>query len=163
MPYQECDADTVISWITDEKMYYLWSAGVIGPYPPTPDMLNAFYKKRKETHHYMTFMFREDDFTPVGTIILRYPEEDPKHVRLGFILVDPAQRGRGYGRRMVETAMSYAKAYLNVETIGLGVYTNNPRARTLYKKLGFVPTGEVKQEEHLGSVWDCEEMVYTVS
>ena len=162
MPYQERDAEAVISWVSDETMYYQWSSGVIGDYPPTPDMLNAFYKEWKGKHHYMTFMLREDDFTPVGTMILRYPEEDPKHVRIGFILVDPAQRGKGYGRLMVEKAMAYAKDYLNVEDIQLGVYANNPGAKALYEKLGFVETGEVDREEHMGEPWECIEMVCTV-
>lgn len=158
MPYQERDAETVMSWVTDETMYYQWSSGVIGDYPATPAMFNDFFREWKSKHHYMTFMLREDDFTPVGFLILRYPKEDPKHIRVGFILVDPAQRGKGYGRLIVEKAIAYATDYLNVETVGLGVYANNPGAKVLYEKLGFVETGEVEQEEHMGETWDCIEM-----
>lgn len=157
MPYQERDAATVLSWVTDETVYNQWSSGVIGDYPATPEMLNAFYKKWKGEHHYLTFMLLEDDFTPVGTLILRYPQEDPKRIRIGFILVDPAQRGKGYGRTLVETAIAYARDFLGAEVMELGVYANNPGAKALYEKLGFVET-HIETEEHMGEPWDCIEM-----
>lgn len=159
MPYQERDGETVISWVTDETMYNQWSSGVIGEYPVTADMFNAFFREWKGKHHYMTFLLCEDDFTPVGFCILRYPKENPKQVRIGFILVDPSQRGKGYGRLIVEKAIDYARDFLNADAMELGVYTNNPGAKVLYEKLGFVSTGVVEEEEHIGELWQCEEML----
>ena len=32
-PYKREDADTILSWSTDEKGFYQWSAGIMGKYP----------------------------------------------------------------------------------------------------------------------------------
>ena len=34
-PYKTTDAQTVLSWIPNEKVFYQWSAGTLGQYPPS--------------------------------------------------------------------------------------------------------------------------------
>ncbi len=162
MPYQEQDAQKVISWITSERMFYQWSAGVLGDYPLTEDRLNAFYREWKSKHRYMVFCLCDDEMQPVGQMIMRYPDEDPKHIRFGFILLDPAYRGKGYGKVMLNKAITYARDYLQAETVCLGVFENNDGAHGLYESLGFRDTGETEQEELMGETWNCIEMLLTL-
>ena len=91
--------------------------------------------------------------------LLRYPDEDRRHVRFGFILIDPARRGQGLGRQMLELAIRYAREFLKAEDVCLGVYSNNPGAVALYKKLGFRDTGEVEESHYMGETWYCREML----
>lgn len=159
MPYQDREEPLVTSWIESEKQFYQWSSGVLGAWPLTAGRLNAFYREWKDKHKYMVFCACDDEMTPVGQMIMRYPGEDRRHLRFGFILIDPSRRGQGLGREMLNMAISYAKDFLKAETICLGVYTNNPGAHRLYETLGFRDTGETEQAEHMGEVWESTEML----
>jgi RimJ/RimL family protein N-acetyltransferase len=59
-------------------------------------------------------------------------------IHLGFIIVDPAIRGKGYGKEMLRLVIKYAFEILNVSRITLGVFDNNPAAHYCYKAAGFV-------------------------
>ena len=34
-PYKASDVDTILSWCQDEKVFYQWTAGILGNYPIT--------------------------------------------------------------------------------------------------------------------------------
>ena len=162
MPYQERDEALVRSWIESERQFYQWSSGVLGPWPMPEGKLNEFYREWKQSHKYLTFCSCDDDMHPVGQMILRYPDEDRRHIRFGFILIDPAKRGQGLGRQMLELAIRYARDFLKAEDVCLGVYSNNPGAVALYEKLGFRATGEVEESHYMGETWYCREMLLTL-
>ena len=58
---------------------------------------------------------------------------------VGGVYVDPAARGRGIGRALVEAALSSARE----ERVRVGLYVREDRleARRLYERLGFRPLG----------------------
>ena len=78
---------------------------------------------------------------------------------MGFIVVDPMERGKGYGREMVTLALRYAFSLLRVERVTLGVFTVNEAAHRCYLSVGF-------QDEELhrdydsfdGEAWDYQDM-----
>lgn len=50
-------------------------------------------------------------------------------------------RGRGAGRRLMETAIAWARQQDGIDWIDLGVFEGNEIARALYTRLGFVEYG----------------------
>lgn len=56
---------------------------------------------------------------------------------IGMMLVDPSVRGRGVGRRLLETALTYLEER-NIERVGLDA---TPAGRRIYGKFGFVDHG----------------------
>ncbi|HVJ64377.1 MAG TPA: GNAT family N-acetyltransferase [Bdellovibrionota bacterium] len=50
-------------------------------------------------------------------------------------------RGQGWGTRLVQTAIDWAKTQPHLTWIQLFVFAHNEPARRLYKKFGFVETG----------------------
>ena len=56
------------------------------------------------------------------------------------VAVDPAYRGTGYGRMLMERAEDYAKGY-GCPMITLEVRQSNTPARTLYEKCGYEAYG----------------------
>ena len=40
-PYKKDDAETIMSWIKDEKAFYKWTAGILGEYPISVEQFNA--------------------------------------------------------------------------------------------------------------------------
>jgi ribosomal protein S18 acetylase RimI-like enzyme len=66
---------------------------------------------------------------------------DPARIELGRLYVDRAQHGRGVAHAMMQRCLDEAAAR-GAETIWLGVWEHNERAKAFYRKYGFVTTGE---------------------
>lgn len=62
---------------------------------------------------------------------------DSNEAMLAFVIVDPAQRGKGYGREMIELAARYCFEILKAEAVQLNVFTVNERACKCYESAGF--------------------------
>lgn len=85
----------------------------------------------------------------LGTIIW-WPFGD-HYARLGMVIVAPAMRGRGLGRRLMDAALEEAGSrtvLLNATAEGL----------PLYEKLGFAPVGAVRQHQVANSTTVPEAM-----
>lgn len=62
---------------------------------------------------------------------------------LGLGIEEP-WRGQGLGRRLLQTAIDFARAEPRLHWIDLCTFATNTPARTLYQKLGFRETGIVR-------------------
>ena len=89
-PYKSEDAEKILSWSSDEKAFYKWSAGVLGEYPITKEQF-AF------VNNLMAFTAIDDDDV-VGFFTMRRPNSSFDQLRFGFVIVDPQMRGKGYGK-----------------------------------------------------------------
>ncbi len=59
-----------------------------------------------------------------------------QHAYLGFMYVDPAHRGKGANKKIIETLKKWAIAQ-NITELRLDVYHNNLAAIKAYEKAGF--------------------------
>jgi diamine N-acetyltransferase len=74
-------------------------------------------------------------------------EIDLIHRRAEFqIIVAPRHQGRGYASAATRLAIEYAFLTLNLHKLYLIVDVDNAPARTVYRKLGFVEEGLLRQE-----------------
>lgn len=60
-----------------------------------------------------------------------------------------AYTGQGHGRRLLTTAIRWAREVAELEWIDLGVFAENTPARKLYARLGFVELGTRAEAFHL--------------
>lgn len=60
----------------------------------------------------------------------------PVHAYLGFMYVDPAHRGKGVNRQIIEKLKEWAIAQ-NITELRLDVYDGNESAIKAYEKVGF--------------------------
>lgn len=58
--------------------------------------------------------------------------------------IERAARGQGLGRRLMLTAISFAREAPTLEWIDLRVFRHNRSARALYRSLGFQETGMIE-------------------
>ena len=72
-----------------------------------------------------------------------------RHVAELTVVVHPGHTGKGYGRKLMEHAIEWARRSEVVEKIELRVRSTNPGARALYESLGFVREGELKRRVRL--------------
>ncbi len=83
-----------------------------------------------------------DDDIPVGFMLL---EEDMDEDRLDLwrIMLAVEHEGKGYGTAAVKLMIQYAKESGRYKHIYLLCGHKNHRARHIYDKLGFQPTGKI--------------------
>ena len=82
-----------------------------------------------------------DGSRPAGTVTLWHdPDGEPEEVYLVGMWVASDDRGTGLAGRLMRTAVAAAAA-LGFTRVVLDVADANPRARRLYERHGFVPTG----------------------
>lgn len=162
-PYKQADAETIVSWIKDERALRKWSSDRYGAYPITAADINYKYLdcngdcEEPDNFYPLTLV---DESGPVGHLILRYTDEAKSIIRFGFVIVNDSKRGRGYGKRMLQMAIRYAFDMLKAEKITLGVFENNPSAYFCYKAAGFreIPMEKEFIFEILGEQWKCIEL-----
>ena len=78
-----------------------------------------------------------DGATPIG--IAGTFEDAGEHVVIAM-WVDPARRGEGIGRQLLDAVVDFIRAKGAREVV-LGVVDGNDAARVLYERYGFVDTG----------------------
>ncbi len=152
-PYKESDAKYIINWIKDEKLFYMWSANKF-QYPLTEDQL-AKYKENydKDENGWITTAIDEKG-KPVGHFLMRMADYENESIHMGFIVVDPEIRGKGYGKEMLELAIKYAFEILKVSRITLAVYDTNPSAHNCYKSIGFVDENYIEKNfQYKDEMW----------
>lgn len=159
-PYKPCDAKYIEKWITSEKMFYQWSAGIMGEYPLTAEKLNGHYKQSADNDRFWQMTAFDESKLPVGHFIMRFTDENLDTVRLGFIIVDNNIRGKGYGREMLLLALKYAFEILKAKEVTLGVFANNPAAFHCYQSAGFKECEQNSRNNYtiMGEIWECIEM-----
>ena len=158
--YVESDAEKIISWITDERAFKLWSSDRYDRYPITKEDINLNYKECCKSGTFFPMTLVDDAENIIGHLILRNPTEDKTKIRLGFIIVDNKERGKGYGKMLLRLAIKYAKEELKANEISLGVFKNNTNAYRCYTSVGFKEVG-IERNAYVfnNESWDCIELV----
>jgi DNA-binding MarR family transcriptional regulator/GNAT superfamily N-acetyltransferase len=95
----------------------------------------------------------------VGCVFVVRSEKHPSVAQLRCLLVDPASRGLGVGRRLVETCLTFARSagYARVS-----LWTNSVllAARRIYETTGFTLADEAQHrsfgQDLVGQVWVCD-------
>lgn len=142
-PFRTVDAKTIIAWTNNPKEFYMWSAGLLGDFPVSEKrLLEAVSARENNTKYFPLVAFDEDG--PVGFLTIRTPGEDDKKVALGYVIIDPNKRNKGYGKQMLKLTLMFAFELYGASEVSLDVFDSNTHAYNCYKSVGFKETG--KQE-----------------
>lgn len=157
--YKNCDAKNIVSWIKDEVEFRKWCADRYESYPITADDVNRHYAAYSNADNFYE-MTAFDESGVVGHLIMRFVDEEKTILRFGFVIVDDAKRGMGYGKEMLSLALRYAFDILKATKVTLGVFENNEPAYHCYKAAGFkdVESAEAEYFHILGEDWKCREL-----
>lgn len=142
-PFRTNDARTIITWATDPKEFYMWSAGLLGSFPVSEQrLLEAVSARENNPNYFPLVAFDEDGL--VGFLTVRTPGEDDKKVALGYVIINPNKRNKGYGKQMLKLTLKFAFELYGANEVSLDVFDSNKQAYNCYKSIGFKETG--KQE-----------------
>lgn len=159
-PYKKCDAKEIVGWIKDEVAFRKWCADRYDKYPISAEDINNYYAAFDDSDSFFE-MTAFDESGVVGHLFMRFLDEEKKELRFGFVIVDDAKRGKGYGKGMIQLAIRYAFEILKVQKITLGVFENNKPAYCCYKAAGFreAEACKAKYYHFFGEEWKCLELV----
>ena len=158
-PYRAEDAEAIVTWTGDEYAFRQWCADRFDHYPITAEDMNRQYTEACRTGRFFP-LTAEDENGPAGHLIMRYPDETGTVLRFGFVILDPARRGKGQGKEMLRLALDKAFGEMKAEKVTLGVFENNPAAYRCYRAAGFreAPAERKGYYTIFGEQWGCLEM-----
>ncbi len=138
IPATEDVAATVASWSTSAAEAAAW---VSSPVPVTADVVLGWWGRADVTAR----LLRDPLGVPVayGEV---WDDEEEDEVELARLIVDPARRREGVGRRLVEVLLDLAHQHGRSDCF-LRVVPDNTAARALYRSTGFVEVDEASMAE----------------
>ncbi|MBL1220445.1 GNAT family N-acetyltransferase [Chryseobacterium sp. L7] len=140
LPFTRKDQEELISKIKDKRML-LQFAGPAYHFPLTKEQLE------QDLDHENRFMFKVFDRTEQNTIGHAQIFLKEHTFLLGRILIwDENNRGKGYGKKIVQELMQYGFSHFDRETAELNVYDWNTGAIECYRKVGFEMDPDVMSE-----------------
>ncbi|MBO4877299.1 MAG: GNAT family N-acetyltransferase [Ruminococcus sp.] len=135
-PYIHClDFETLRKWMTDERTHSLWSAGRF-PFPLEGNSFRQSLDDIALRSCDAPFIATDDDGKPVGFFCYSVNPASNEGM-LKFVMIDSSLRGKGYGRQMIELAVSYAFQFTGAEAVILNVFSVNEAAKHCYLSAGF--------------------------
>jgi diamine N-acetyltransferase len=94
------------------------------------------------------------DNTPIGLVLLfdsslkfKTIKQKIPYISLWRFMVDGRYQGKGYGKKALELVIEYVKSRPNAKEISLTHEAARGNAGEFYKKLGFVHTGRIIENE----------------
>ncbi|RXM50508.1 MULTISPECIES: GNAT family N-acetyltransferase [unclassified Chryseobacterium] len=139
-PFHIKDASALISNIKDQREL-LQFAGPMYCFPLTEEQLEGDLSDENRT------LFKIVDVENQNTIGHAQIFLKEKTFLLGRILIwDENNRGKGYGKKVMQELLKYGFSNLNRELAELNVYDWNTGAIECYKKVGFSIDPDVKNE-----------------
>lgn len=123
------DIDELMRWFPDAHAVDIWG----GPKFRYPFDRKTFYEdcRWREFSNYR-LSAPDGSLVAYGQLGDRY---DRAH--LARLIVKPAMRGQGLGRKLIEMMIDVARNEQNFSKIALFVYRDNEPARECYRSLGF--------------------------
>ncbi|ACS87688.1 GNAT family N-acetyltransferase [Musicola paradisiaca] len=116
-------------WINTPELNMLWG-GPTYDFPLTEAQIAAHLANPQ----FVPYLFKHHRQL-VGFIEISRVE--PRHCRLCRVFIDPAHRGRGLARVMLQEAIRQAAQRFGARVISLAVFTHNHAALHCYRSLGF--------------------------
>lgn len=137
------DLNVIVSWIKNPEMLKRWG-GPLLTYPPDPQKTwNEIQMTSKDT---LSFIDQTGNVIGFAQTFLK----EPQAVHFGRIIVSPAMRGMGLGRRLLKQLIQLVLSKYEAERITLNVYRDNFPAYNLYKSVGFVVMSEDEVKNSYG-------------
>lgn len=111
---------------------------------PVADIEQQEWYKAYPKSNTKVFIVETKQQEAVGYVLLKDLDHKNRQVEIGIHL-DPAHHGKGYGKDAFQTLARYCFAELNMHRVYLQVFGFNERAAGLYRKLGFVEEGRLRE------------------
>lgn len=156
-PYTDSDFDLLTQWIPDADALFQFS----GPgwhFPLTREQMYAYQAKKHISGLRQFYVgYHEQGLSYAFGEIINGDAHSP---RLGRILLDPAQRGKGLGEQFMRDLVNECIQRIQPPHIYLFVLDGNTNAIRCYEKIGFRFDGVEQLIPHAGQEERMRRMVF---
>ncbi len=123
---------------------------------PVEDLIRDFAEQLDPERQFILLVKKDD--TPIGSVF--FTEDGEKTGRLRFVYMETAERGKGYGKRMIAAAMDNARKN-GYTHMWLSTYNILTAARNMYGGLGFRKTKEapadwITSQQIIEEIWETD-------
>lgn len=144
------DAEICARWMSDRETTINTAGG--GRMPMSEDEERDFIMRNS----YCTFgIERTDDSRLIGTCSFFDVNHQARRCKIGILIGDKENRGRGYGSDALKTLLKFLFVDRNMYRVALEVFEYNKAAVAMYEKLGFVRECTYRKQAYaMGRYWD---------
>jgi RimJ/RimL family protein N-acetyltransferase len=103
------------------------------------------WAERKKGRTYVFGIITKAQDLYIGNIEISIVNQISRRGNLGIVIFNPAFWNKGYGTEAVQLILTYGFKTLNLHSIELEVFDNNPRAQRCYEKVGFQKMGRRRE------------------
>ncbi|MBD3270353.1 GNAT family N-acetyltransferase [Candidatus Peregrinibacteria bacterium] len=159
--FNQQDISSLLKWLEGTNARFLYQfAGPKYHFPLTEQQL----LQTIESKEVMPFKVIDiENGKNIGHCQFMRISKENSSASIGRLLVNPDQRGKGFGTMMLKAMINYAENTLKLKKLKLRVFDFNRSAIKCYKKLDFT---EIKIEtvkiDDLAEKWDCISMEYII-
>jgi RimJ/RimL family protein N-acetyltransferase len=136
-----------VLWLNDPKVNKLISDGK--PEKTTLAKEKKWFAEYRKLKNKKYFTICDDD-KPIGYMGLSHISKTNKKADLFILIGDGDYRGKGIAKQSLSWLIDYAFKKLKLHKIALSVYEDNLPAVRLYKSVGFVKEGRIKDDAYFG-------------
>jgi RimJ/RimL family protein N-acetyltransferase len=135
-PYDDIkDFEKLKKWVNNKRVHALWCANKLS-YPLTRERLADTLKEQAENWNAYAYTAIDNMGKQIGFFVYAENYMDNSGY-LRYIIMDPNERGKGYGTEMIQLILKYAFEISEVLKVNLNVFDVNEGGIRCYQKAGF--------------------------
>jgi RimJ/RimL family protein N-acetyltransferase len=143
-PLAETDVDHIMSWVNRPEI--VGNIAAFSGAPITRDQELAWIRSTITSADRVWSVFASDDDRYLGQVGIHQIHARSKVGRLGAVIATKSEMGKGYGSAAIRAAIDRGFSELGLHKLWLMVFRTNERGQRLYKRLGFVEEGILREE-----------------
>ena len=137
------DPERIVGWTGSPAALLQW-AGSVFSFPLDAAQLRGHLDEIKDSGPTHRAYAAVVDSRLVGYLELADIDRENRSARVARVIVDPAERGNGYGTAMMREVVRIGFDELDLHRIGLRVFDFNEPAIECYETVGFVREGVLR-------------------
>lgn len=135
------DARIISAWLNDRESNEFLD--II--YPVSKRYADAFVLDADEDKTKKILVIDNPDRKPIGLVIIDKIKWEYRNCEIGIAIYNKNERGKGYGKDALKTALDFIFNEMSMHIVYLNVLENNTAALNLYKSLGFIQEGILRE------------------
>ena len=141
------DSAQAAGWFADMELQRLLERNIV--FPHTIEDHEDFYEQQRQARRDASmFAFnirRKDEGVLIGGCLMVDFNWQARHAMVALFIGDRNLWGKGYGTDALRVLLRYGFMELNLNRIGLGVFSYNTRAIKSCEKIGFQHEGRMRE------------------